>query len=271
VPASLLLDLQTCLIAMAMLAPRATVCLTMLPGFSGRTLPGMLRHAVALAITVPALPGAFAAVAQTPPGFILAGLLACKEAAIGLLLGVLLSIPVWVAQSIGSILDAQRSPIQLQSNNASLDQDASALGAMLLQAVLVVMMQAGLFSAMVRILIDSYALWPAMSLAPPFEPGHLDLLLRRFGEFIWHIAVYGGPVIIPLVMIDFGFAIIGMFASNLQVSFASSPIKSLAGMFILLIYWPIFSHYVAGDFAHMLDFIPQFLDSGGKAGGGARP
>ncbi len=257
--ASLILDFQSFLISMALVAPRALVCLAILPGFGAKTLQGLMRNAVGFAIALPAIVPTFAAVQQTPPGFLLAGMLAGKEAAIGILLGVMLSIPIWVAQSIGSILDAQRSPIQLQANNASVDQDASAVGAMLLQAVMVVMIQAGLFVSLVRIIIESYGIWPAFSLLPPFEPGHMDLMLKRFGEFFWHIAVYGGPVIIPLLMVDFAFAIIGIFASNLQVSFASSPIKSLAGLFILLIYWPIFSHYVAGDYARILDFIPVFL------------
>jgi type III secretion protein T len=261
-PSSLLLDLQTFLVAMALTVPRSAVCLAILPGFSARTLQGMMRHAVAFAIALPALAPAFLTLQHSKPGLLLAAAIAFKEAAIGLLLGVLLSIPVWVAQSIGSVLDAQRSPIQIQSNNASLDQDASALGAMLLQATVLVMVEAGLFAALVRIMIDSYGLWPVLNLTPPFETGHLDLLIARFGEFFWHVAVYGGPVIMPLLMVDFGFAILGMFASNLQVSFASAPIKSLTGLFILLVYWPIFSHYVAGDFAHMLDFIPQMLDYG---------
>lgn len=257
-PPSLLLDLQTLLIAMALTVPRASVCLAILPGFSARTLQGMLRHAVAFAVSLPAVAATFMALQHNTPGLLLSAALAFKEAAIGLLLGVLMAIPMWVAQSIGSILDTQRSPIQIQSAT----DDASALGAMLLQAVVLVMVEAGLFIALVRILIDSYGLWPVLNLAPPFEPGHMDLLIRRFGEFFWHIAVYGGPVIIPLLMVDFCFAIIGMFAANLQVSFASAPIKSLAGLFILLVYWPIFSHYVAGDFARMLDFIPQLLDHG---------
>lgn len=257
--ASLLVDLQTFLIAMALTIPRTAVCLAILPGFSGRTLQGQMRNAVAVAIALPAVAPAFLTLQQSTPGMLVAAALALKEAGIGLMLGVLLSIPLWVAQSIGSILDTQRSPIQIQSN---LDQDASALGSMLLQAVVLVMVEAGLFVALVRVLMDSYGLWPALSLTPPFEPGHLDLLIRRFGEFFWHIAVYGGPVIIPLLMIDFGLAVIGIFAANLQVSFLSAPLKSLVGLFILLVYWPIFSHYVAGDFAHMLDFIPQMLDYG---------
>ncbi len=257
--ASLAVDMQTFLVALALTIPRTAVCLAILPGFSGRTLQGQMRNAVAVAIALPAVAPAFLSLQQSTPGMLVAAALALKEAGIGLMLGVLLSIPLWVAQSIGSILDTQRSPIQIQSN---LDQDASALGSMLLQAVVLVMVEAGLFVALVRVLMDSYGLWPALSLTPPFEPGHMDLLIRRFGEFFWHIAVYGGPVIIPLLMIDFGLAVIGIFAANLQVSFLSAPLKSLVGLFILLVYWPIFSHYVAGDFAHMLDFIPQMLDYG---------
>jgi type III secretion protein T len=128
--------------------------------------------------------------------------------------------------------------------------------------VVLVMIQSGLFVALVRILLESYGVWPAFSLAPPFEVGHIDVVIKRFGEFFWHIIVYGGPVLIPLMLVDFSFALIGVFAPNLQVSFASSPIKSVLGLFILLVYWPTFSHYVAGDFAHMLDLAASLLHAG---------
>jgi len=261
-PSSLLIDVQTVLITIALITPRALVCLVILPAFGLRTLMGVPRKAVAIAASLPAALPTFYFVQETPPDYILAGMLLIKEAVFGAVLGVVLSIPFWVAQSIGSILDAQRSPIQIQSNNASVDPDASAIGALLLQAITLVMIQAGLFVAMTRILIESYAVWPSFNLAPPFEPGQLEVLIKRFGQFFWHIIVYGGPVIIPLILIDFAFAVIGIFASNLQVSFASSPVKSLVGLFILLIYWPTFSHYVAGDFSQLLDFTASLLQTG---------
>ncbi|WP_230411601.1 type III secretion system export apparatus subunit SctT [Collimonas humicola] len=260
----MLLDLQAVLVTLALITPRAVVCLSMMPGFSMRTLTGMMRNGVAIAIALPAALPTFEYVQNTPPDYLFSGLLMMKEAAIGLLLGIVVSIPVWVAQSIGSILDAQRSPIQIPSNNASVDKDASALGALLLQAVVLVMIQSGLFIGLTRVVIDSYGVWPAFTLTPPFEPAHLEVLIKQFSEFFWHIVVYGGPVIIPLLLVDFAFAMIGVFASNLQVSFASSPIKSLAGMFILLVYWPIFSHYVTADFSHMLDFSATLLDAGSR-------
>lgn len=261
-PSSFLLDIQVILVTIALVTPRVLVCLVILPGFGLNVLTGTAKNAAAMAIALPAALPTFYFVQETAPGFMLSGMLIFKEAIIGMMLGVMMSIPLWVAQSIGSILDSQRSPIQIQANNASVDRDASAVGAMLIQAVVLVMVQAGLFSALARILIESYGVWPSFSLMPPFEAGHFDILIKRFGDLFWHIVVYGAPVIIPLILIEFGFAIVGVFASNLQVSFASSPIKSLTGLFILLLYWPTFSHYVAGDFSHLLDLAASLLKAG---------
>ena len=259
-PSAMLIDLQALLVSLALVTPRAIVCLVILPVFGFRTLTGIARNGVAIAIALPAVLPVFGYVQETPPDFLAAGALILKEAMIGIVLGVMLSVPIWVAQSVGSILDTQRQPIQIMSNNASFDQDASVTGVLLLQAVVLVMIQAGLFVAFARILIESYGLWPATSLTPPFEHGHLNVLIKRFGEFFWHVVVYGGPVLIPLLLVDFGFAVVGVFASNLQVSFASSPIKSLVGLFVLLVYWPTFSHYVAGDFSRMLDLAASLLE-----------
>ncbi len=259
-PSSLLLDIQAALVTMALITPRVLVCLVILPGFGLNVLTGMAKNAAAMAIALPAALPTFYFVQRSAPDFLTSGVLVFKEALVGLVFGVMMAIPLWVVQSIGSIFDSQRSPIQIQANNASVDRDASASGALLLQAVVLVLVQAGLFSAMARILIESYAAWPAYTLAPPFEPGHADVVIKRFGELFWYIIVYGAPVLIPLVLIEFGFAIIGVFASNLQVSFASAPIKSLLGLLVMLLYWSTLSHYAASDFTHLLDLAASLVE-----------
>mgnify|MGYP003946007711 CR=1 FL=1 len=259
-PSSLLLDIQAALVTMALITPRVLVCLVILPGFGLNVLTGMAKNAAAMAIALPAALPTFYFVQRSAPDFLTSGVLVFKEALVGLVFGVMMAIPLWVVQSIGSIFDSQRSPIQIQANNASVDRDASASGALLLQAVVLVLVQAGLFSAMARILIESYAAWPAYTLAPPFEPGHADVVIKRFGELFWYIIVYGAPVLIPLVLIEFGFAIIGVFASNLQVSFASAPIKSLVGLLVMLLYWSTLSHYAASDFTHLLDLAASLVE-----------
>ncbi|MES2743029.1 MAG: type III secretion system export apparatus subunit SctT [Pseudomonadota bacterium] len=259
---SALLDIQLFLMALALTGPRAVVMLSLVPGFGGNTLARSTRAAVAFAITLPAVLPTYNFLRDAEAGYLLLMMLGFKEAMVGLMLGVMLAIPMWVAQSVGSILDTQRSPIQISNGNASVDRDASAVGALLVQALVIVMIQAGLFVGVVRILIESYGLWPAYSMAPPFEGVNMEVVMARFGEFLWHVVVYGAPVIIPLMLIDFGMAIIGVFAPNLQVSFMSSPIKSLVGLLVLMLYWPTFSHYVVGDFAHIIDLLPSLLRGG---------
>jgi type III secretion protein T len=260
-PTSLYIDLQAALITMALVVPRVLVCLTILPGFGLNVLTGMARKTAALAIALPAAVPTFFYVREAPPDLILGFMLAIKETFIGLMLGALLSIPFWVVQSIGAVFDIQRMAIQMPVGNSAVDKDAGVVGGMLVQTVVLVMVQAGLFAALARILIESFGPWPAYTLMPPFEPGHFDVVVQRFGDLFWHIIVYGAPIIIPLLLIEFGFAMIGVFAPNMQVTFASSPLKSLVGLFVILAYWPTLSHYVAGDFTHLLELIPSLLDA----------
>jgi type III secretion protein T len=238
------------------------VCLLILPGLGLAVLQGAARYLAAMAIVLPAALPTFHYVQAAPPDFIVAASLVLKEGMLGLLLGVMLSVPFWVVQSVASILDSQRAAVQVQANNASVDRDASALGGMLVQATMIVMIQAGLFVALARILIESYGAWPAFHFTPPFEAGQVAVLIKRFGEFFWHVMVYGAPVIIPLLFVEFAFAMVGVFASNLQVSSSSAPIKSLVGMFVMLAFWPTLSHYVAGDFARLLDIMAELLQLG---------
>lgn len=264
---ALLLDIQSGALSMALVAPRVIVCLVILPGFGLSVLQGPARYMAAMAIALPAALPTFYFVQATPPDFLHAGMLVFKEAAIGLLLGVLLTVPFWAVQSVASILDSQRAAVQIQANNSAVDRDASALGGMLIQAIVILMIQAGLFVALARILIESYGTWPAHQFTPPYEPGQEMVLVKRFGELFWHIIVYGGPVIIPLLFIEFAFAMVGVFASNLQVSSASAPIKSLVGMFVVLAFWPTLSHYVSGDFARLLDVMAELLQLGSRPAG----
>jgi len=260
-PSSLLLDLQAVLIAVALVTPRTLVCLAMTPGLGLNVLTGMTRNSMAMAISLPAVLPTFYAVRTSYPDPLIMGALIFKEVMFGLMLGVIMSIPGWVVQSVGSIIDSQRAAVPTQANNSAVDRDASAIGGMLIQALVMVMVQAGLFVALIRIIIESYGAWPAHMLMPPFEPGHFEVVVKRFGELYWHIVVYGAPVVIPLLLIEFCFAIIGVFAPNLQVTMASSPVKSLAGLFILLVYWPTLSHYIAGDFTRLLDLTANLLDA----------
>jgi type III secretion protein T len=251
----MIIELQTLLMALALVVPRAYVCFSILPGFGTRTLVGVARNAVSMAIALPAVVPTYLAIKDVPPDISMLLTLGFKEALIGVVMGTMLAIPIWVAQSMGSVIDLQRTPIQTQNLNVSQDQDASALGAFILQATVIVMIEAGLFMAMSKLLLDSYGVWPVMNLTPPFEYAQALEIIKRFGQLMTYMVIYAAPVIIPLMLVELAFAVLGVFAPNLQVSSLASPIKSLLGLFVILVYWSTFSHHIAGDFARQLDLL----------------
>ncbi len=260
----MLIELKTLLVALALITPRAFVCLAILPGFGTRTLVGIARNAVAIAIALPAIVPTYLAVKEAPPDFVMAAVLAFKEGVIGVIIGTMLAVPIWVIQSVGSFIDLQRTPVQTQNLNVSIDQDASALGALLLQAAVIVMIEAGLYLALTKTLLDSYGAWPVMNLTPPLEQAQMEVIIQRAGDFLGYVVIYATPVLIPLLLIELAFAMMGVFAPSMQVSPAASPVKSLVGLLVLLLYWSTLSHYVSGDFSHHLDLIRSLYQRPGS-------
>jgi type III secretion protein T len=251
----MVVELKTALLALALVMPRAFVCFAILPGFGTRTFTGIMRTAVSLGIALPAVVPTYIAVSAAPPIAALAGLWAFKEALIGLVLGTLLAIPIWVLQSVGSIYDLQRTPIQVSNTNPSQDQDASATGAVLLQAGVLVLIEAGLFLNFVRVLLDSYVAWPVASLTPRLLEAPPHELIQRVGLFAMHILLYTAPLLVPLLMVELAFAMLGQAAPQLQVSTSAAPVKCLVGMLVLVLYWATLSHHIASDFSRQLDLV----------------
>jgi type III secretion protein T len=257
---ALTIDVQLALIALALVTPRAYVCLVILPGFGTRTLVGIARNAVGMAIALPAaLPTYLALQSDVRGSLLLFAAISLKEALVGAFIGVLLAIPIWVLQSVGSIFDMQRTPVQVQNVSPSIDQDASATGSVLLQAGVLVMIEAGLFLGLTRVMQESYGLWPVLSPLPAFLDVPMAEFLQRVGAFMGSVVVYTAPLLLPFLLVELAFAVVGTFAQGMQVSTLASPVKCVLGMAVLVMYWPTLAHFVAGDFSRQLDLVAAML------------
>ncbi len=260
----MLVEAKTWLLALAMITPRAFVCLAILPGFGTRTLTGFAKNAVSMCIALPAVVPTYYAIQQTPPDLLLGGMIALKEAALGVVFGALLAIPLWVIQSVGTIFDQQRTPVQVTNTNASQDQDASATGALLLQAAMLVMIEAGLYINFARVLLESYAAWPVMDLGHTLFAHGMPAILPRFGQLMSYIILYAAPLLLPFLLIELSFGMVGIAAPNLQVSQLAAPVKCVVGTLVLVMYWATLSHYVADDFARQLGLVQALYGHRGQ-------
>ena len=247
--------IQNLLMAATLAVPRTMVCLMLVPLFqSGSSVPRSIRIAIALGLSMPAWVGVVESVpgswAQVP-----VGTLALKEVAVGLFMGIVLACPFWAIETAGALLDNQRGENAGQQATPFSEGNASLMGSALKQVLVLYLAATGGISLFYELLLTSYEAWPVLSLMPGFLKGDGAQILQRFNEMARLGILFAAPFVLVLVVIDFGFALLGVAATNLQTYFAAMPVKSLGGLFVLVVYLKILLDHGDGYFRRSVEFL----------------
>lgn len=214
--------------------PRLFVCLSVLPLFPSRVFPRTFKIAIALGLGAPVSVGVYwqlqasQAVALAP--------LVLKECVLGLMLGLVLAAPFWAIEAVGSLTDNQRGANAGQQVTPFAQSSDSVLGAALLQALVVVLTLSGTLVTLYGLLLLSFDTWPVLQLLPDLRVLAIDEAMRRFGEFLVKALLFSAPMLAIVLLVDMVFALMGIFAPQLQTYFAAFPIKSLAALLVLALY-----------------------------------
>ncbi len=209
----------------------------LVPAFAGHALSGLARTAVALAFALPVAPSVAAALARAPLPLAHWAGLATKEAALGIVLASLIAAPFWAIQAAGTYLDYQRGG-NPQALDPAASVDASVLGAMLQQALVVYLIHTGGLHALFDVIGSSYALWPALDALPPlglqaWEPiGALVVSTMRFALSL------AFPYLLALGAIESCFAVLSRVNSKFPAYVAALPFKSVMLLLIIAISMP---------------------------------
>lgn len=239
----LYLDYLTSLvIAMARIYP----CAMLVAAFCFQHVRGMPRHTIVMVLALLPAPGIHAALEGQDYSALLLGVLVLKEVTLGLLLGVLLSMPFWMFESVGALLDNQRGALAGGQLNPSLGPDATPIGHLFKQlAIFLLMISLGL-GALTQVIWDSYLIWPATVWFPLPAANGLGLFLGLLADTFTHMMLYAAPFIAVLLLLEFGIALLGVYSQQLQVSTLAPPVKSLAGLGILLLYFALLQDLIVG-------------------------
>ncbi|WP_321850363.1 type III secretion system export apparatus subunit SctT [Pseudomonas paraveronii] len=242
------------LIGMARIYP----CAFLVAAFCFQHIRGMPRHAVVMVMALMPAPGIHAALAGQELSAMMLGALVFKEAILGFLLGVLLSMPFWMFESVGALLDNQRGALAGGQLNPSLGPDATPIGHMFKQlAIFLLMVSLGL-GALTQVIWDSYLIWPPTVWFPLPAANGFSVFVELVGDTFTHMMLYAAPFIAVLLLLEFGVALLGIYSPQLQVSTLAPPIKCLAGIGILLLYFALLQDLIVGRMA-LLGDLKHFL------------
>ena len=234
--------LASLVIAMARIYP----CAFLVPAFCFQHIRGMPRHTIVMVMAFMPAPMIHAALAGNEYSVLMLGGLLLKEVGLGVLLGVLLSMPFWMFESVGALLDNHRGALAGGQLNPSLGPDATPVGHLFKQVVIFLLIATLGLGVLTQVIWDSYLIWPATDWLPVVAVNGFSVFVGLLGETFTHMMLYAAPFIAVLLLLEFGFALLGLYSPQLQVSTLAMPAKSLAGLAFLLLYFPLLQDLIVG-------------------------
>lgn len=225
------------LLAVSLCLPRMLVALYFLPGLGFTQMPMSLKAGIVIGVSMPVMVGVLVHIDAQPLSPILMTLLILKEGVVGFFLGFLLAMPFWIFQSMGALIDNQRGALSAGYFDPASGPDASMLGDLLSRALMVYFIQMGVFAAMFKMLLTTYALWPPLLALPEIPIDGYEMLIAKFGYLVETFMLYAGPVVLVLLLVESTFAVLGAYSPQMQVYFMAMPAKAMTALIIFVLFF----------------------------------
>ncbi|MFB9262245.1 type III secretion system export apparatus subunit SctT [Bradyrhizobium erythrophlei] len=238
------------LVATSLCGARPLGIMLVLPVFTRPHIGGLIRGSLAVAIGLPCLMQIKDGLHALDPDtrLIRVTLLGLKETFVGLLVGFLLSIPLWSIQAVGDIIDTQRGiSSQVGPDDPATRSQASGTGLFLgITAVTIFVLSGGL-QTMVRSLYGSYLIWPVYRLLPALTVQGAIEFLALLDHIMHTTLLVAGPVLALLLLIDVSVMMLLRFAPQIKLNDLSPTIKNVAFGVIMVSYTVYLIEYVGTE------------------------
>lgn len=228
-------NINHAIISLAIAMPRIHLAFLFIPAMGLKEVKGLLKTAIVIAISIPIAVKSYYTFDPSEFGSLKMSFILLKEAGIGLIIGYLLSLPFNLFLSIGAIIDNQRGATSGQMFDPSLG-NTTLLGSFMQKTFVILLIEAGLFSLIFMLVIETFVLWPISDVVPEALFSGEKLIVEQFNSMTQKIMLYVLPVLVVTLLVDLAFAVLGLFSPQLQVFFLSMPAKSLVSLLTLALY-----------------------------------
>ncbi len=253
------------LLVMALLMARMLVAFSVIPLFVGNSIPRFIQAAFVAALSLALLPMALADEALTTLPAAAIPFYAAKEAAIGLVLGLLASVGFWAMYAAGSIIGYQAALGMATAPDPFTGRPESLMATLVMQLFIALFLFTGGMMALIDMLFQSYRLWPLTSMTPLV--GNLALTEAAVGALVGLFAMalkVAAPFVILMLLLELALGFLSRFAPQLNVFLLALPIKvTLLALMLLLYSMLIFSQTIAlpvAEFPPVLESMREALD-----------
>ena len=235
----------------------------MIPVFQTSILPGGIRTAVAISMTLVLYPAMAEQAALADLAAVRLLGLVIKEAVIGLLIGFGAAVMFWAIESAGFFIDNQRGSAMASSVDPLTGSQTSPLGIFLTQVLTVFFIMGGGFIILLAVVYKSYQLFPVFTFFPRMDLDGAVYALALVDRIMAFALVMAAPAMIAMFLAEFGLGLVSRFAPQLNVFFLAMPVKSAVGILMLVLYLGLLQEVWSGGFQDIfrhLDRLQEVLE-----------
>lgn len=234
--------------------------------FLGARMPGSAKIGLAIAISAVLLPHMIATSKLPAPSFDpLFAAYCIKELFIGLILTILISIPFYIAQSAGILIDFLRGSSALQVTDPFMQAQSSSIGQLYNYVFIVLFYEIGGPFIFFEGVLNSYTVIPADSFIPaaffhlqqPFWKFMLSLLTK----FLAISIQLSAPSLVAILMAEMFLGIANRLAPQVQIAFLGMALKSFVGLALLCVSWYFILQQLSKQSILWLQSLSQLIQS----------
>jgi type III secretion protein T len=219
---------------MFVVLPRLAALFVVFPMFAGEVVTGIVRNGVLLSLACVLYPLAAASVPSAPLSGFAWIFLVFKETFIGLVMGFVVSIFLWVVESVGHLIDFQTGASNSTTFDPLTNTEAGPTSRFLVQLVIVLFLTSGGFLTLLGVIFDSYRVWPVFSFYPDMSAAVESFFLRQTDTLMLLTVKLAAPIVMILVVAELGLGLVNRFAPQLNVFSLAMPIKGALAVLMLV-------------------------------------
>lgn len=213
---------------------RSLAIMTIMPVFTRLQIGKIAKSSIGFGFSIPVMPNILDGLKTTDPSPLWIMTISLKEAFLGLLIGVIMGLPIWSVQYTGEWIDMQRTATQDKQSDPGTGSENSTTSTLLSLIIIALFCISGGFGFFVKILSDSYVLWPPLHFLPLMHSGWGNTTLSLLDSVTKEGFRLGAPIILAMLLGDIAIILLARTAPKFQINDAAATLRNI--LFLLIFY-----------------------------------
>lgn len=229
------------------------------PFFGSKSIPNPAKMAIAICVATVVLPH-LATTSKLYPvmNWTYAGLF-IKEIFIGTIIAYIATIPFWVAQSSGIVIDFMRGASSMIGQDPTMRNQVSSLGILYNQMTIVLFYSIGGATIFLSTLLNSYIILPPDTWIHPIFFAKNFPFWKQVITLASHIMAMAlqlaAPAIVGGLMAEVFLGIANRMAPQVQIAFLGISIRSMLAIALLCAGWVVVLNQISAETLNWLEML----------------